>query len=315
MTLTSVFLCWTLALTANLAQQQVPYEDHSIIFQSDKQIPGPAPKTDWPIAAKPGPHLLLDNYVIAETRNVERVVMQPQRDASLPNPIVTGPGDRCFQPYMTVLRDPQTGRWRMWYGAWRDDRNMGRSRLATIESTDGIHFLRPHQICETPEIQFGSEVLDRGPGQADPATRYIYNYWLDGGLRLLASADGLQWRPLVDRVVLPHNHDINNVSWDPLRRVYVATVSTFTAGPTWTGQRCTTLMSFSQDLVHWETTWFVLTANDELDEGQTQFYAMAGYLTRGPLRIGMVKILRDDLRATDLSVTTFCTFPREFSPA
>jgi hypothetical protein len=287
------------------AGQAALHEDRSVIYQPDRQIPGSAPQKDWPIPAQPGPHLLLDDYLIAESHNVERVVVQPRRDPSIPNPIVTGPGDRCFQPYMTVLRDPQTGRWRLWYGAWRDDRNMGRSHLATIESEDGIHFLRPHRICETPEIQFGSEVLDRGPAHTDPAARYIYSYWLGGGLRLLASGDGLQWRPLVDRVVLPHDHDINSVSWDPLRQVYVATVSTFTTGPAWTGQRRTTLMSFSEDLLHWETPWFVLTANNELDEGQTQFYAMAGYLTRGPLCIGMVKILRDDLRATGTQEGSF----------
>ncbi|HQP99159.1 MAG TPA: hypothetical protein PLY86_11935, partial [bacterium] len=41
------------------------------------------------------------------------------------------------------------------------------------------------------------------------------------------------------------------------------------------------------------------------DEGETQFYAMDGYLARGSLLIGMVKILRDDLRATGTEEGSF----------
>lgn len=174
-----------------------------------------------------------------------------------------------------------------------------------MASDDGIHFKRPHTICDTPEIQFGSEVIDRGLEHPDPSTRYVYSYWLGGGMRLLASADGLRWRPLVEGVVLPHDHDITGIDWDPIRKVYVATVSTFTTGANWSGQRRTTMMSFSNDLVRWQKPWYVLTASDELDEGETQFYAMDGYLTRGSLRIGMVKILRDDLRAKDTQPGSF----------
>ncbi len=30
--------------------------------------------------------------------------------------VVTGYEDGCFQPYITVVRDPATRRFRMWYG-------------------------------------------------------------------------------------------------------------------------------------------------------------------------------------------------------
>jgi len=280
-------------------------DDRSVIYQPAESIPGTAPSTELPVHAEAGPHLLLDDYLIAAGIGVDRVVLQPQRDASIPNPIVTGPEDRCFQPYLTVLRDPDSGRFRIWYGAWRDDRNTSRSRLATMASDDGIHFSRPTHFCDTPEIQFGSEVIDRGPAHADPSTRYVYSYYLEGGMRLLASADGLSWRPLVEGVVLQHEHDIAGIDWDPIRAVYVATVSTVTSGESWTGRRRTTMMSFSRDLLTWEKRWFVLTASDALDEGETQFYAMDGYLTRGSLRIGMVKILRDDLRASGTQEGSF----------
>jgi hypothetical protein len=41
----------------------------------------------------------------------------------------------------------------------------------------------------------------------------------------------------------------------------------------------------------------VVRPDQKTDEGITQFYAMSAFLTRGPLRIGMVKVLRDDLKA------------------
>jgi len=49
----------------------------------------------------------------------------------------------------------------------------------------------------------------------------------------------------------------------------------------------------------------VVRVSDRLDEGQTQFYAMEAYLNRGPLRIGMVKVLRDDLQATGTQPGSF----------
>jgi hypothetical protein len=165
-----------------------------------------------------------------------------------------------------------------------------------MESTDGIHWQRPPRILEQPAvIQFGSEVLDRGPQFADPSSRYAYGYYLDGGLRIAVSPDGLAFRPLVDRVVLPHSHDINNIAWDDLRSRYVATVSTVMSSRRFSKDRRTTMQSVSDDLINWSPPVIVLCADDSVDQGDTQFYAMNGYLTRGPLRIGMVKVLRDDV--------------------
>ncbi len=280
-------------------------EDRSVIYQPADGIPGSAPAADLPIPALPGPHLLIDDYLIANSEHVERVIVQPQREPSIPNPIVNAEDDHNFQPYLTVLRDPETQKFRIWYGAFRDDKRTDRSQLCTMESDDGIHFQRPHTVCGTPEIQFGSEVIDRGPDYPDPSTRYVYSYYLGEGMRILASPDGIVWKPLVAGEVIHHNHDIDGIDWDPVRKQYMATVSTYVEGPTWSGKRRTTMMSLSDDLVHWDEPWYILTANDALDDGETQFYAMDGYLTRGMLRIGMVKVLRDDLRATDTAEGSF----------
>ncbi|OHB59627.1 MAG: hypothetical protein A2167_08700 [Planctomycetes bacterium RBG_13_46_10] len=64
-----------------------------------------------------GVQLLLDDYLIGESENVIRQVnqllslraqrsnlsFQSKREPNLPNPLITGGEDRCFQPYFTVL--------------------------------------------------------------------------------------------------------------------------------------------------------------------------------------------------------------------
>ena len=251
-----------------------------------------------PIPLGPGPHLLLDEYLIESSQGVTRRVASPPRDASLPNPIVTGPEDRCFQPYFTVSRSPETGKFRIWYGAWRDDQSMSRSHIAYLESDDGVHWKRPAKILKDPaEIQFGSEVLDAGPSGPDPARRYTYSWWHGGGLRIATSPDGFDFTPLSPQVVLPHGHDITNIWRDPIRNRYVATVSEMLQLEHMREQRRTTLQAVSDDLLHWSPKWIVLAADNRYDKDVLQFYAMNGYLARGELVIGMVKNLHDDWEA------------------
>ncbi len=57
------------------------------------------------------------------------------------------------------------------------------------------------------------------------------------------------------------------------------------------------MQSVSDDLLHWEVPWYIITPAEGVDEGEIQFYAMNGYIARGDLWIGLVKVLRDDLRA------------------
>ncbi|MBN1846062.1 MAG: hypothetical protein JW810_10295 [Sedimentisphaerales bacterium] len=257
----------------------------------------PSPVREIPHPCQ-GVQILLDDYLIEESDNLVRQVNRPRRDGDIPNPLVRAEEDRCFQPFFSVLRDAVTGRFRIWYGRSCDDQRTDRSHIGYLESPDGIHWIRPHVVLDDPAtIQFGSEVLDEGPNFVDPEQRYKYGWWFEGGLRIAVSSDGLHFKPLVDRVVLEHNHDINNLSWDPLRKRYAAIISRYTTDPEWEGRRRVTQQSFSEDLLGWEEPWYVLRPDKQKDEGVTQFYGISGFLTRGPLRIGMVKILRDDLKA------------------
>jgi len=248
------------------------------------------------IPVSPGPHLFVDDELIAASRNLVRRVAPPQRDSAIPNPLVRGKEDGVYQPYFSVSKSPESGRFRIWFGVADEAKSGGRSHVGYMESEDGIHWIRPRRVLADPTpIQFGSEVIDQGPLCKDHARRYVLSYWYEGGLRIAVSPDGLTFRPIQPGVVIRHNHDINNVSWDPLRNRFVATVSAVVKSPHFKGQRRTTFQSFSTDLLSWTDPWIILRADDSFDEGDTQFYAMNAYLNRGPLRLGMVKVLRDDL--------------------
>lgn len=294
-------------------------EDCSAVYAPDT-----VPLPDWamaagPISATSGPMLLLDDYFIAMAAGQVRVVMSPERDPAIANPIVDGSQDRNFQPFFTVDRRPEDGRWRLWYGGWVDRRQFSVADLYYMESDDGIHWIRPPRKCAIPPVQFGSEVIDRGPAWGDPQTRYFYTYWLRdvmpdgskvGGTHVAVSADGFTFRRLVpDRPVIVHNHDITNIWCDPIRRKYLATWSIFREDPRWQGSRRTTAQCVSDDLVHWSQPWFALRPDPRVEEGDTQFYAMNGYLARGPVVVGMVKVLRDDLRADGVQEDAFGLAP------
>jgi hypothetical protein len=248
-----------------------------------------------PIAFSPGPYLLLDDSLIEHRAHLRRSVQPPRRD--LVAPIVTGREDKNDQPYMTVLRDPNSKRFRMWYDASGDAKRSGLYALGYLESRDGIHWIRPHRLLDgPPAMRWGASVLDEGPAYPTPAQRFKFGWYQHGGLCVAGSPDGLHWKRLAPGAVLKHNHDINCIARDPVRNRYLALVSFYTTGKAWKGDRRVTYQSVSADLLHWKQPWPVLTP-DAKDPGETQFYCMGGVMARGRTLVGMLKVLRDDLAA------------------
>lgn len=88
-----------------------------------------------------GPHLFLDDYLIAEQHQLTREVVAPGR---LPQPIVNGPEDRCFQPYVTVIRNSVSQTGKEWKGT--------RSVTLQSESEDLLHWSTAHRIV-APDAQ------------------------------------------------------------------------------------------------------------------------------------------------------------------
>jgi len=243
-----------------------------------------------------GPQLFIDDYLIAEETFLTRTVNNPEK---LAEPVITGEGgDDNFQPYFTVIRDPESGRYRMWYNTFE---HKSQSHIGYIESEDAMQWIRPHRVLEDPHfVKFGVSVVDRGPDYPDPTHRYVLGAYEQDGTVISTSPDGLAWKRMRPEAVLKHNHDITSIHWDPIRQRFLAIVSVWERNEAWNDNKRTPHQSVSEDLVDWKPLWPIINAKDgvPLEKGETQFYAMGGIINRGDLLIGLVKVLRDDLNAT-----------------
>src|SRR5712671_567414 len=107
-----------------------------------------------------GPQLFLDDYIIESMEGLKRVVQSPAR---LPKPVLDSKTFGTTQPYMTVLRDAETNRFRIWYN--------NKAAVWHAESDDGIAWHNPKSVWETSHC-FGASLIDEGPSAADSNRRY-----------------------------------------------------------------------------------------------------------------------------------------------
>jgi len=260
-----------------------------------------------------GPHLLLDDFLIAHSEGVTRVTQTPRK---ADRPVLSSARFGVTQPYLAVLRDADTGRVRLWY-------NRGPA-IWVAESADGLQFEEP-RVAWDVRRGYGVSIVDDGPQADDPARRYKLANWqsdptLDdtprdnGGLFVGFSPDGLRWTPHAGNPVLrtyptgwPKFEkqgvgDTVDAFWDPIRRRYACAVKLFAlpedgyarapkAGAIY---RRLVGLTTSEDFVRWENPGRIHVP-DARDEGLLEFYGMGGTHARGPLLIGLVRVLRDDL--------------------
>jgi hypothetical protein len=260
-----------------------------------------------------GPQLFLDDYLIESMDGLKRVVRSPE---PLPKPVLDSKTFGTTQPYMTVLRDPDTKRYRIWYN--------NKAAVWHAESDDGITWRNPRSVWETSHC-FGASVIDDGPSASDPQRRFKIANWQatriredkpgdDGGMWIGFSPDGLHWTgyeknpalptwPEGYGKIVPHGtQDIIDVFYDPSQKNYIVAVKTpaiaadgFAHTPR-AGQSIRRLvgMSTSKDFTNWQQPWRILQPNDQ-EEGLLEFYGMGGIHKRGGLYIGLVRALHDDL--------------------
>ena len=153
-------------------------------------------------------------------------------------------GRRLFSAVHDDPRDPATQE--VPHLVRRADRTTATRRgrgWDTWNRTTASSWRRPHRVLETPCIQFGASVLDEGPGfmirSGDTSSRGGRRRTPAGGLpglKLATSPDGFIWTQMkkpggADDVILPHNHDINSIFRDPIRKRYIAIASTHVTRP------------------------------------------------------------------------------------
>ena len=258
-----------------------------------------------------GPHLFLDDYVIEKREGLKREVQSPRRHGP---PVLDSKTFGTTQPYLTVLRDLQTKRFRMFY-------NCGPS-FWHAESEDGIRWTNPRVAWERRR-GYGCSIVDDSAREPDPARRFKAAHWSstiddkpgdDGGMWVGFSPDGFAWTPADKNPVLwtwPEGWDnyvrhgvgdTLDVYYDPFAKLYrVAIKVNALAEDGWAsapkaGKTFRRLigMSTSKDFVNWEKPWRIHVPDDK-DDGLLEFYGMGGMHLRGGLHIGLVRVLRDDL--------------------
>ncbi|MGE3817863.1 MAG: hypothetical protein AB7I30_00355 [Isosphaeraceae bacterium] len=266
-----------------------------------------------PLVIGNGPNLFLDDHLIERLDGLERRVEPLDR---LDRPVLESRKFGCTQPYVSVTRDAAKGSFRLWY-------NRGPA-VWHAESDDGVTWANPRVAWDLPR-SYGASLVDDGERASDPRRRFKLANWQatraredrpgdDGGMYVGFSPDGFQWTPHVGNPVLatwpegydqPTRHgvgDIVDVHHDPLSRRYVAAVKLhavpedgFAPGPrAGKGIRRLVGLSTSDDFVHWERPRRIF-APDDRDDGLLEFYGMGAVHLRGSLRIGLVRVLRDDL--------------------
>ncbi len=277
-----------------------------------------------PVDLRTGPQLFIDDYLIDSSSGLKKVTQHPRR--SLDGPIL-GWKEHTTQPYVTVLRDPKSGKFRMWY-----NRDSGKdTAIAYAESDDGVRWTLPQLnivgpdnrlfiIGRSPEDgSYGVSVVDDGPQASDPARRYKLMWWSGvtnpPGASVAYSPDGLHWTQYDKNPAMPlYKHDeskaavsvgdIVDLFYDPLRQRYGALVKLqgleadgWKPGPRAGGSfRRIVGASYSEDFLHWKEPWRVIVPEPR-DKDLLEFYCAGGTIARGPLLISFVRMLHDDYAA------------------
>ena len=209
--------------------------------------------------AAPRRVLFVDDAFVESMQGVKRVVHRLRQHPENPlivqdRPWECHPGD-FWHPSVCmwscpVLRDPQTGKFRMWYVGYtdRDEQNRPTSLLMYAQSDDGLKWEKPSLgIVEWKGSKENNIVLagitdDKGacryldtpniifrPDEQEPKSRYrllAAHYTgpdMVEGVWLYRSADGLRWE-LVKADAIPNAREFNSFFWDARRRRYVGTV-------------------------------------------------------------------------------------------
>jgi len=269
-----------------------------------------------PPALSAGPHLFIDDYLVAEIQHLVRTTHQPEK---LPAPVLAKAEPWHQQPlfFLKVMRDPADNRFRMWYNVKNPGRHPGVC-FAYAESKDGIRWHRPNlglveidgstnnNLIAATFGKFGLFLVDDGPDCPDPTRRYKMAHY-GPGLNVLFSADGRRFKEYEKNPAVPAAKDGKNIisdiidgCWDPLRNQYMVGCKIEADGypgkPHYhrEGFRRIVGMTVSKDFVHWRTPWRIVTPDP--NNGIEEFYGMQP-MVRGNLYLGFLRVLRDDLPA------------------
>lgn len=240
--------------------------------------------------------LLVDRHVIERSSGLQQRLEEPRDCGAVFR--FNEPWEGLFSGYSTVLRDDETGNFKLYYRGLSDGKMECRDGEVTCLalSEDGIHWHRPELQLhswddirttniilarDTPNSHNFTPFLDTRPG-IDPSERFKA---LAGvapiGLHAYGSADGIHWRRLhEDAVIREGMLDSQNVGfWSEHEQAYLCYLRTWT-GKGFSGIR-TISRSSSPDFIHWSRPrrmTFNRRPLEHLYTNQTQPYPGAPHL-------------------------------------
>ena len=309
---------------------------------ADERLMYPVDASDWPVKVGPERQLFVDNYLVAESTFVKRTVHQPVKDSRNPIMVAREPWEQTKKVIiLQTLRDPDTGKFRMWYTSWVQFKYPGtdiRGRMPTLyaESEDGIHWERPKLgLLEHDGSKDNNWViygrmygLIHEPDAVDSERRYLAAvlheppYVEVEGLYLYASPDGLRWQRIREKpiIILLHKDrrfplqgigDTTIVRYDSLLKLYVTEAKIpmrrvddknyGNFNPTFRARGICT----SEDLIHWSRLRMTLYPDGQ-DDADAQFYGNVTFVYES-MWLGMLRVFhhaRTGWKQVDVELTT-----------
>lgn len=191
----------------------------------------------------------VDDFAVEKMTGLTRTLEQPVKRTK---PVLVGETPWESNPYLfgTVLRDPATKTYRMWYMSYNRGRpRTERTPILYAESQDGVTWTKPslgiHKFAGSVDnnIVLGSlgfhdlyspSVID-DPAAVDPNRRFKMIFWdktgedtyRDGGMHVAFSPDGIRWTRYEKNPVLKAGRneqsisDVMDVIRDPLTGKFV----------------------------------------------------------------------------------------------
>ena len=186
-----------------------------------------AEDTAYRITAARGPYFVCDRRVVEDYWNIERFVAPLTRHAKNPLIVREHPWEGTG-PHMggSVLRDPGTGRFRMWYSVFNrhayDNKLPFSYNVCYAESDDGLTWRKPvlgvfdYQGSTSNNcIRLGTDktqnidvCLNPTPGVHPGRFLAIHNQ--RGGVFVSASDDGFTFRRLIEQPAISYHSDTHN---------------------------------------------------------------------------------------------------------
>ena len=234
-----------------------------------------------------GKQLFVDDFLIAESDGVTRVLHQPIKHPKNPLLVKDRPWEESGPVYGTVHYDADAKLFKMWYTFWRKVEGTSTSLLAYATSQDGISWTKPvidqkggTNLLRHPPIQgFQCPGIFKDRRETDPTRRYkmLFSCNPDGTAKTWMtsaaySADGLHWESVKPTALVPFSDTQVCPFWDHRRQRYVALMRF--------GPPNTRIISRteSHDFVHWSPKVTVLRRTKMDGPLLTQFYQIAPFM-------------------------------------